>query len=128
VSTFDDVPPWEKPQPEVPVWGIPDSLLREIEEFPARQRAKVDAVLAAPYVASEHLPVWDYIEDEDAERTFMGCRCEIPTVREPDDWGPHVDELQRRDRFAVWAEAISYAERGGEPHGMPWRNPYEKES
>jgi hypothetical protein len=112
---------------EIPPWEIPDSLLKEIAEAPARDQAAIDAVLNAPYVASEHMPVWDYIEDEDEAPTFLGCSCKIPKIFSPDDWGPHVDELQRRDRARVWNEAIAYAEQGGEPHGMPWTNPYEEE-
>lgn len=104
---------------ETPPWEIPDSLLKSIAEAPARRQAEIDAVLNAPYVASEHMPVWDYIEDEDDAPTFLGCSCKMPTVYNPDDWGPHVDELQRRDRAVTWERGYMRAhslDRGWDTH------------
>lgn len=108
---------------EIPPWEIPDSLLKAIAEAPARRQAEIDAVMNAPYVASDHMPMWDYIEDEDDVQTFLGCACKIPGIHSPDDWGPHVDELQRRDRARVWAAGARSDEQM-----FPIENPYEKEA
>lgn len=123
----DEIPPWERPEALARAASLPQNIQEMITALDQRVAAEDAAIMAKPYEASEHMPVWEYIEDEDQYPTNTGCSCGHTGTSSEDSWKAHVNELQRRDRVRVWNQAIAYAERGGEPHGMPWKNPYEED-